>query len=145
MKFNIRLLFGSFHILLFIFCQPGKGISQKKHVSAQEVADYIVALEIEHPEIVLRQAIMETGWFKSHHATRNNNLFGFRSHGPYFRFKTWKESVEYYKKWQDKKYTNKKENYYEFLNRIKYAGSKDYVMDLKKISLKGITISEKEF
>lgn len=40
---------------------------------------YILKADIKHPEIVLRQAILETGWFQSKHLMKRNNLFAFRS------------------------------------------------------------------
>jgi flagellum-specific peptidoglycan hydrolase FlgJ len=104
----------------------------QKNKMTDSVWSYICALQIKHPEIVIRQAILESGWFKSPFLMSRNNLFGFRKVN-YLRFKNWKESVEYYKKWQDKKYTNPKEDYYKFLVRVKYA-TPVYPAHLKKIS-----------
>lgn len=100
------------------------------------VKNYIELLEIKHPEIVLRQAVLETGWFKSRFLMSKNNLFGFTIKKRYSRFSNWKSSVEYYKKWQDEHYTNPRENYYHFLARIKYARSPNYIATLKKIHFK---------
>ncbi len=97
---------------------------------------YILKADIKHPEIVLRQAILETGWFQSKHLMKRNNLFAFRSTKKYMWFDTWQESIEYYKRWQDANYTNPEENYYSFLVRIKYARTTDYIKTLKQISLK---------
>jgi len=97
---------------------------------------YILKAEIKHPEIVLKQAILETGWFQSKHLMRRNNLFAFRSSKKYMWFDSWQASVDYYKKWQDDKYVNTKENYYTFLSRIRYARTADYIKALKRISLK---------
>ena len=79
----------------------------------------------------MKQAIFETGWFKSDFLMSRNNLFGFR-HKNYLTFKNWRESVEYYKKWQEKRYTDPKEDYYDFLIRIKY-GTPAYPTHLKKL------------
>ena len=58
-----------------------------------------------------------------------NNIFGFYYKGSYLKYDTWKESIDYYKRWQDKRYDPTR-NYYDFLacmykNRngecIKYA------------------------
>ena len=97
---------------------------------------YILASDIKHPEIVLRQAILETGWFQSKHLMKRNNLFAFRSTKKYMWFNTWQQSIEYYKRWQLENYTNPDENYYSFLVRIKYARTPDYIKTLKRISLK---------
>lgn len=131
------------NILLVLFSLSlHNGYSQKNIPSVQEVANYIVEKEIKHPEVVLRQAIMESGWFKCDIATKKNNLFGFRGSGPYFTFSSWKESVDFYKKWQEKNYRNHKEDYYDFLFRIRYAGSKNYCRELQKIQLKNISFNQ---
>ncbi len=96
---------------------------------------YILAADIKHPEIVLKQAILETGWFQSKHLMRRNNLFAFRSTQKYMWFDTWQECVQYYKRWQLDNYTNPEENYYKFLVRIKYAHTKEYIKTLKQINL----------
>lgn len=96
---------------------------------------YILAAEIKYPEIVLRQAILETGWFTSSLLMNRNNLFAFRATKKYMRFDTWQKSVEYYKKWQLDNYTNSKENYYSFLRRKRYARHPDYIKALKGIRL----------
>lgn len=97
--------------------------------------DYICEMKIEHPEIVFKQAMLETGWLKSPYLVNKNNFFGFRGQ-QYLTFKSWKESVDYYKKWQQKRYTNSNEDYYKFLIRIKYATSNTYIQNLKKINSK---------
>lgn len=99
----------------------------------------ILASGIKHPEIVLKQAILETGWFQSKFLMRKNNLFGFRATKHYMNFDSWRECVEYYKRWQDKFYTNPQENYYVFLKRIKYSHSKEYVPTLMRINLRRST------
>lgn len=96
---------------------------------------YILASDIKHPEIVLKQAILETGWFTSKLLMKRNNLFAFRATKKYMRFDTWQQSIEYYKKWQLDNYTNPKENYYSFLRRKRYARHPDYIKTLKGIRL----------
>ncbi len=96
---------------------------------------YILAADIKHPEIVLKQAILETGWFQSKHLMKRNNLFAFRSTKKYMHFGTWQESIQYYKRWQEANYTNPEETYYKFLVRIKYAGTPEYIKTLKRINL----------
>lgn len=96
---------------------------------------YILLTGIQHPEIVLRQAILETGWFQSKMLMKKNNLFAFRSTKKYMRFDNWQESIQYYKRWQDEHYTNPEEDYYTFLKRKKYAHSPEYIKILKRINL----------
>ena len=98
---------------------------------------------IEHPEIVLRQSIWETGWYKCrHYSWKFNNMFGFRHNSwvsednpkGYLKFDTWQESVAYYKRWQLKRYQGG--DYYDFLIDIGYAEDGDkYVTHLKSLSV----------
>ena len=81
----------------------------------------------------MRQVILETGWLKSKYLMSKNNIFGFRNKN-YITYASWKDCVDYYKKWQDKYYTNDKEDYYKFLIRIKYASAKNYTSYLKRIN-----------
>ena len=124
-------------ILLFIFCLLFNNIDAqnnitKKNMELDSIFNYICELQIKHPEIVIKQAIYETGWLKSEFLMSRNNLFGFRAK-KYLEFPNWKASVDYYKKWQDKNYKNEKEDYYSFLVRIKY-GTKHYSLHLKKLN-----------
>lgn len=87
-------------------------------LTPENVYDYCVKQDIKHPEIVTAQAIWETGWFKCKDCSLdNNNLFGFTTGGPYLEFKSWKDCIEYYKRWQDKFYDETR-NYYDFLKCI---------------------------
>jgi hypothetical protein len=106
--------------------------AQKKNQALiDSIACYICTSDIAHKEIVMHQAIVETGWFRAEFLMSRNNLFGFRSKN-YLRFNNWKESVDYYEQWQKKRYTNPKEDYYKFLERIKY-GAPGYSNGLRKI------------
>jgi len=119
---------------LVIVCCLGSSVSRAS--TKDTVYAYILKYEIKHPEIVLKQAILETGWFTSKHLMSRNNLFGFRSTKKYKHFKSIEACVEYYKKWQDDRYTNPEENYYHFLQRIRFSRSPEYIATLKRISLK---------
>lgn len=79
----------------------------------------------------MQQAIIETGGFRSNNTMRKNNLFGFKKGGRVMTFKNWKESVDFYKDWQDRKYTDDNEDYYKFLRRIRYATNRKYASHLK--------------
>ena len=58
----------------------------------------IVRNGIRHPKIVLAQAILETGWFRSRACRNQNNLFGLTNPrtGQYYAFGHWTESVRAY-------------------------------------------------
>ncbi len=88
--------------------------------------------DIKYPKIVLAQAILETGHFRSRVCNEYNNLFGLRHSKGYFTFNHWEESVVAYRdKVQYKHREN--ENYYAFLKRIGYSTSKDYVRKVREI------------
>ena len=105
---------------------------KKETLLLDSIFNFICEQKILHPEIVIKQVIIETGWLKSPFLMSKNNLFGFRKK-KYLSFSSWKESVEYYKKWQEKYYKNTDEDYFKFLIRIKYATNK-YPDHLKKIN-----------
>ena len=112
--------------------------------SKQEVYVEILNQGIEHPEIVLRQAIKETGWMECTECSLDhNNLFGFRWKKKYLEFDTWQESVAYYKKWQTKWFDGQR-SYYNFLgcmwkhrngDCVPYATSETYIEELKLINI----------
>ncbi len=106
-------------------------------IDENEVFCYIKKSGIKNPEIVLLQAIYESGHFKSNVCKKKNNIFGFRTHIVYKKFSRWQESVDYYKKWQDRHYVDTTEDYYHFLQRINYSGYKqfNYAKQLKKVNI----------
>lgn len=90
--------------------------------------------EIQYPEIVYSQAILETGHFKSKGCIVDNNLFGLYNSRQkrYYKFNHWTESVRAYKNWIQYRY-KPPNDYYEFLKRIRYAGDPNYVNKLEQI------------
>lgn len=108
------------------------------------VWEYIVQSGIENPEIVMRQAIHETGHFESYSCRARNNLFGATNgRGDYLWFDSWEESIDWYKRWQCKHYDGTR-NYYKFLDCLwkgnngecaRYAEDPLYTQKLKKIKL----------
>lgn len=106
---------------------------QKKNLALiDSVACYLCASDIAHKDIVMKQVILESGWCSSEFLMSRNNLFGFRAK-KYLRFDTWQKSVDYYSSWQKKRYTQSNEDYFQFLDRIKY-GASGYSAKLKKVS-----------
>lgn len=100
----------------------------------------LIYYEVQHPQIVYAQALIETGNFKSNLCLNNNNLFGLynSSRGRYHRFDHWTESVIAYKVFIQRRY-KPPENYYKFLQRIGYAGDPNYISKLKKVVNKNDT------
>ena len=81
----------------------------------------IIRNGILYPKIVLAQAILETGWFRSSVCRNKHNLFGLTNPrtGKYYEFNHWTESVQaYYTKVQ---YKYKGGNYLLWLDEIGYS------------------------
>lgn len=91
--------------------------------------------KLKHIDIVIAQAILETGYFRSNICKTKNNLFGLynSSKNEYFSFNHWSESVEAYKKMIQYKY--KEGDYYHWLDSIGYATDSLYVYKLKQINI----------
>lgn len=120
MKFILTLTFA----LLFTGAF-GQKISQK------EVYDKIIELGIQQPVIVLKQAIHESGHFKSTATVKRNNIFGLRN--GQMRFDDIDSCIAFYKKWQDNRY--KGGDYYQFLRRIGYHRDAQYKKKVNNIKL----------
>lgn len=101
----------------------------------------IIRNGIRHPKIVLAQAILETGWFRSPLCRNRHNLFGLTNPktGKYYEFNHWTESVQaYYTKVQyrygQKNRINSSDvDYLKWLRDIGYAEDPRYVRELIKV------------
>ena len=97
------------------------------------VYNELVAQGIDFPKIVLAQAILETGNFKSYNCLSRNNLFGLKNKkGAYMSFTHWTFSVTAYKKYIQK-YKLPPVDYYEYINKLGYAEDSNYTSKLKEI------------
>lgn len=93
----------------------------------------IIRNGILYPKIVLAQAILETGWFRSSVCLNKHNLFGLTNPrtGKYYEFNHWTESVRaYYTKVQ---YKYKGGNYLLWLDEIGYAEDPNYLVEIISI------------
>ena len=88
---------------------------------------------IKYPKIVLAQAILETGRFRSRVCNVQNNLFGLRHSKGYYSFEHWEESVIAYRDKVQYKHRDG-EGYYSFLKRIGYASAPDYINKVREIA-----------
>ena len=93
----------------------------------------IIRNGILYPKIVLAQAILETGWFRSSVCLNKHNLFGLTNPrtGKYYEFNHWTESVRAYHTKVQYKY--KGGNYLLWLDEIGYAEDPNYIMAIISI------------
>ena len=96
-----------------------------------EALDYY---NVEYPNIVYAQAILETGHFKSKVYREYNNLFGLYNSRTksYYKFDHWSESIIAYLDFIQNKY-KPPNDYYKFLSDIGYAEDPEYINKLKRI------------
>jgi Mannosyl-glycoprotein endo-beta-N-acetylglucosaminidase len=124
---------------VFVLCFGLTGFSQNiNKAKMQAMYDRIKAAGIRHPEFVMAQSMQETGNLACKNCClRYHNLFGFYVKGNKCKkFDSDDECIEYYKKWQDKRYDkwrkkNPKADYYHFLKSVGYATGDKYTNELK--------------
>lgn len=86
---------------------------------------------VQHPEIVLAQAQLETGFYRSDVCKKYNNLFGLRHKNGYYKFNNWQESVTAYRDYVQYRY--KGGDYFAFLEKIGYAEESKYTQYVKSL------------
>lgn len=100
-------------------------------LTAESVLAEILKVGLLHPRVVLAQAVLETGWFRSSVCRNYNNLFGLTNPRTreYYRFDRWQDSViAYYTKVQ---YKYKGGNYLRWLRELGYAEDPYYTAKLR--------------
>ena len=103
-----------------------KAENQLPELTIPNLYKEIIRNGILYPKIVLAQAILETGWFRSSVCLNKHNLFGLTNPRTrkYYEFNHWTESVRaYYTKVQ---YKYKGGNYLLWLDEIGYAENPRY-------------------
>ena len=114
-------------LLTAAICSKGQTVA--------EVRAEIIRQGIPHAEIVLAQARLETGNFKSRVCREKHNIFGIRQGKRYKSYRNWRECVSDYKKRISSRY--KGGDYYAFLMRIGYAEDRRYVEKIKRLTHPG--------
>ena len=133
-------------LLLMVTGELKNGVVLNNHqfnlFSKENLARLIYTLKIAHPDIVMAQAIIESGNFKSNIFKENNNLFGMKM--PEYRkttaigtnrghavYRNWRESVIDYALWQGKRARYSTTN--QYLRRLRsYAADPNYISKIKK-------------
>ena len=87
---------------------------------------------IPHKNIVMAQAKLESGNFKSSLTKTHQNIFGLKKGDDYRKYSHWSECVRDYKRYISSRY--KGGDYYAFLDKIGYASNPNYTTLLKKIA-----------
>lgn len=103
------------------------------------IKDFVLELHIQnvqYPDVILRQACLESGWFTSLAWRKNHNPFGFVGKDGYIMFNDWKSAIAYMCDWQDKHY--KGGEYYRFLEKSGYAQDCCYVETLKNMDMNNL-------
>lgn len=114
----------------------GTTVSNRKELPTLTIPNLyqeIIRNGIRHPKIVLAQAILETGWFRSPLCRNRHNLFGLTNPktGKYYEFNHWTESVRAYYTKVQYKYTGG--SYLLWLHKIGYAEDPRYVREVMKV------------
>ena len=97
----------------------------------EQVLHEIKRQGIPHPTIVLAQARLETGNFKSDRCRRDHNIFGIKHAKRYARYRNWQACVTDYKQRISARY--KGGDYYAFLRHIGYAKDPNYIKKVRNI------------
>lgn len=124
---------------------------KQNEFSREKLKAYILELNVKYPHIVMAQAELETGGFKSAIFKENHNLFGLKqakkrpttnkeNDTSYGKYDNWRSSVVDYAFLQSTFIykINNEDEYFEYLKQF-YAEDINYIYKLKKI------ISENSF
>ena len=102
-----------------------------KALNETNLKEELAKNKIPHANIVLAQAKLESGNFKSDLVRTHQNIFGLKKGNRYRRYSHWTECVKDYKKCISNRYDGG--DYYAFLDRIGYASYPNYTELLKNI------------
>lgn len=116
-------------------------------VTVDSLKMMVWSLPFKHKDIIVAQAILETGWFKSKNYQVNNNLFGMKqvfsrattadtTINGYSHYPNWRMSViDYYLKQSTREsiIPTTREQYYHYLDKVYSEVGSSYSSQLKDI------------
>lgn len=121
---------------------------RKSEFTPDRLLEYLKLRNVRNRLIVYRQAVLETGWFKSGSFTEFSNLFGMKvprirvslvrgSGYGHSAYDHWTDSVEDFIMWQEywEGVGFDLVNYYVFLKELPYATDRYYVNKLKRLDV----------
>ena len=122
-------------------------LTTQDSISVDSLKMMVWSLPFKHKDIVIAQAILETGWFKSKNYQINNNLFGMKqvfsrattadtTINGYSHYANWKMSViDYYVKQSTREsiIPTNREQYFRYLDIVYSEVGKSYSSQLKDI------------
>jgi len=127
---------------------------KQNEFSREKLKAYILELNVKYPHIVMAQAELETGGFKSFIFKTNKNCFGMKeakrrpttnkgTENNHAVYNDWRESVQDYAMFAAAYLNNirTEDEYFEYL-RQNYAEDPNYVNKLKAIIIKNNTIEK---
>jgi flagellum-specific peptidoglycan hydrolase FlgJ len=124
---------------------PSKKYEEDLELNKKNLYAIIKEMNIDHPDVVYAQAILESGDFKSRVCKINNNLFGMKvpkkrpttavNESGYAKYTSWIESVKDYKLYQDHVTKNKDFSRSQYLSILSkgYSETPDYVSRLHRV------------
>ena len=121
-------------------------VEEVNKFSDEKLENKIKELGFKYPHIVMAQAILETGNFRSPVFEENHNLFGMKeatsrlnlakgTENNHASYANWEDSVLDYALWSST-YANKaqtEDEYFQILNSLGYAEDNSYELKLKEI------------
>lgn len=125
-------------------------INYQDSVTVDSLKMMVWSLPFKHKDIIVAQAILETGWFKSKNYQINNNLFGMKqifsrattadtTINGYSHYPNWRMSViDYYLKQSTREsiVPTTREQYFHYLDKIYSEVGSGYSSQLKDIILR---------
>ena len=116
-------------------------------LTVQNLTYVVWSLPFKHKDIVIAQAILETGWFKSKNCVNNNNLFGMRQVytrtttsdtviNGYSHYPNWKQSViDYFilQSTRENIIPTSRTQYFHYLDKVYSEVGRNYSDQLKDL------------